>query len=92
MQLLGLLGYEINENNDYVYRRTSSEEELLFRQEVADEFDRFSTDLKKIKAGNLLGFKEYISVGFVMDREEIFAFWLSYLEIFEPSTIASRIT
>lgn len=64
MELLELLGYEVNQNGDYVYRRVTSKDEIEFREEAADEIQRFYSDLKKIKAGSLHGFQEYISVGF----------------------------
>ncbi len=62
MDLLKGLGYELSKQGDYVYQRTSSNDETTKRENVIKEFQRFYNDLKKIKLGTLDGFEEYIQV------------------------------
>ncbi len=71
MTLLEGLGYELSKQGDYVYHRTSSNDETIRRGHVMDEFQRFYNDLKKIKSNALDGFEEYIQV-------KIFYFYLEF--------------
>ena len=80
MDLLELLGYELNTSGDYVYRHTTSQDEIDFRENVAGECQRFSNDLKKIKAGNLPGFTEFLTVRLGMYSVERFVLVSDCLE------------
>ncbi len=53
----------MSRQGDYVYER-ANEKESTTRENAADEFQLFYNDLKKIKAGTLKGFEEYIQVIF----------------------------
>ncbi len=63
MEILKRLGYVVSRQGDYVYER-ANEKESTTRENAADEFQLFYNDLKKIKAGTLKGFEEYIQVIF----------------------------
>jgi len=58
------IGYQLNGSGDYVYQEIDSGNEIINRQNAANEFQIFYNDLKKIKEGSLNGFEEYIQVTF----------------------------
>lgn len=62
MNLLNCFGYKLNEQGEYSYQSTNSDDELTKRRNAANEFHLFYNDLKKIKEGSLDGFEEYINV------------------------------
>ncbi len=62
MKLLKGLGYELSGHGECVYRAPSSDDEIRRRENVMYEFQRFYGDIKKIKAGTLDGFDDYIQV------------------------------
>ncbi len=65
MDLLKCFGYRLNGKGEYVYQSTESHDQMINRENAANEFQNFYNDLKKIKEGSLDGFEDFITVIFL---------------------------
>ncbi len=80
MDLLKCFGYRLNGKGEYVYQSTESHDQMINRENAANEFQNFYNDLKKIKEGSLDGFEDFIIVIFLFKSLK-FQFELIFLNL-----------